>query len=178
VRVELHDHDPAWAEQFADLAAGLRAALGPTVLRLHHIGSTSVPGLAAKPIIDLQLTVATFERFDHWRPAIEALGYSWDTDNDDRRKRFFALRSPRRANLHVRRFGCQSQALALLLRDYLRAEPSARGRYEATKRALAQRDWDSIDDYANAKGDTIWTLIREADVWSWGSGWFDPPSDA
>jgi len=140
-----------------------------------------VPGLAAKDVIDVQVSVADFEPFEPLRGAVEGLGYEWMPDNDDGRKRFFRLVSPdgaRLVNLHVRRLGEFSEQAALLFRDYLRASPEPRRRYEKAKRALAGRDWPTVDHYADAKGDTIWSLIREADRWAWEVAWSAGPSDA
>lgn len=140
-----------------------------------------MPGLAAKDVIDLQVSVADSEPFEPLRIAIEALGYRWIPDNHDRRKRFFHLDSPqgaRLANLHVRREGEFSEQAALLFRDYLRARPKARHLYEEAKRALALRPWPTVDHYADAKGDCVWSLLREADRWAWDIGWNTPASDA
>jgi GrpB-like predicted nucleotidyltransferase (UPF0157 family) len=168
--VVISDYDAAWPGRFKEYAAALRGAVGRRAIRIDHIGSTSVPGLAAKDVIDLQVSVAEFEPFEPLRAAIESLGYEWMPDNDDRRKRFFRLVSPvgaRLANLHVRRAGEFSEQAALLFRDYLRATPEARRRYEETKRALALVPWPTVDHYAEAKGDGIWSLLREADRWAW-----------
>jgi GrpB-like predicted nucleotidyltransferase (UPF0157 family) len=179
MRVEFCPPDGAWPEQFATHAAALRRTLGTRALRIDHIGSTSIPDLAAKPIIDIQVSVESLEPFGPLHEALASLGYTFMADNDDVRKLFFYLNDPtsRLVNLHVRRLGEFSQQVALLFRDYLRVEPSARRRYERVKQELAERDWDSIEDYANAKGDVVWALIREADIWSW-AGWEVGPSDA
>lgn len=173
-------HRPEWAARFADLGARLRGALGDRARRIDHIGSTSIPGIAAKPIVDVQVAVEDFEPFAPLREGVEATGYRFHPDNDDLRKRYFTLDEDgtRISNLHLRRWAEFSPQAALLLRDYLRAVPEARARYEATKRELATRQWPTIDHYADAKGDTIWALLREADVWSGASGWHAGPSDA
>ncbi len=180
ISVHLAPYDPAWSDQFAELAAPLRQALGDRALRIDHIGSTAVPGIAAKPIVDVQVAVDDFEPFPPLRAAIESVGYRFWPDNDDLRKRYFTLDRDggRVSNLHCRRWGEFSAQAALLLRDHLRAVPAARQRYEATKRELATRAWPTVDHYADAKGDTIWALLREADEWGWALGWHPGPSDA
>ena len=181
LEVLICDYDPAWPERFREYAGPLREALGRAAARIDHVGSTSVPGLAAKDVIDVQASVVDLDAFEPVRQAIEALGYEWMPDNDDRRKRFFRLVAPdgrRLANLHVRRLGEFSEQAALLFRDYLRASPRARSRYEEVKRALAEGPWPTVDHYAEAKGDCIWSLIREADRWAWDVGWSAGPSDA
>jgi GrpB-like predicted nucleotidyltransferase (UPF0157 family) len=179
--VVLSEYDPAWPSRFRDHARALRGALGRRAVRIDHIGSTSVPGLAAKDAVDVQVSVAAFEPFEPLRIALVGLGYEWMPENDDRRKRFFRLVSNdggRLVNLHVRRAGEFSEQAALLFRDYLRATPDACRRYEETKRALAGWSWPTVDDYAEAKGDCVWALIREADRWAWAVGWAAGPSDA
>lgn len=183
--IEVVDADPTWPGQFAAVGALLRRACGAWAARIDHIGSTSVPGLAAKPLIDVQVSVARPDDLDDpdhpARRRLEDEGFVLVHDNDDRRKRFLRLRDSRDGrldvNLHVRREGCVSEQQALLFRDYLRARPSARLRYEAEKRRLSRSDWVSVDAYADAKGDVVWAMLREADVWSW-SGWRPGPSDA
>lgn len=144
VSVVVAEYDPAWPERFARYAASLREALGDRASRIDHIGSTAVPGLAAKDVFDIQVSVTGFEPFEPLRASIEGLGFEWIPDNDDRRKRFFRLVGAgdrRLANIHVRNLGEFSEQAALLFRDYLRATPEARHRYEETKRTLATRTW-------------------------------------
>lgn len=183
--IEIVDADPRWPEQFTCVASALRTATGDWAQRIDHIGSTSVPGLVAKPLIDVQVSTRRPDDLDDAghpvRRALDGMGFALMTDNDDRRKRFLRLRDSHDGspdvNLHVRRTGCVSQQQALLFRDYLRAESSARERYAAEKRRLALSSWRSVDAYAEAKGDVVWGLLREADVWSW-SGWQPGPTDA
>lgn len=189
MQVHLVASDPEWPSRFAAFGADLRhslsdqsvAGVAERLVAIHHIGSTSVAGLAAKPVIDIQVTLRSLEPFEPAREAIEVHGYRWHHDNPDLRKRFFRLDGAdgvRLVNLHVRVEGEFSQRAALLLRDYLRAEPFAAERYEATKRALAELEWADVDSYADAKGDTVWQLLREADVWSAARAWSPGPSDA
>jgi GrpB-like predicted nucleotidyltransferase (UPF0157 family) len=180
VTVQIVPADPAWPDRFAAIATDLRAVLGDRAERIDHIGSTSVPGLAAKDVIDIQLSVAELEPHEPVRAALVGLGWAFMADNPDRRKRFYLRRGDGfpDANLHVRRTGEFSQQAALLLRDHLRADAAALGRYEATKRALAERQWEDVDAYADAKGDCVWQLLREADRWAWTVGWSPGPSDA
>jgi GrpB-like predicted nucleotidyltransferase (UPF0157 family) len=203
--ITIADHDPAWPAVFAEIGAELRTALEPVLgdrlAGIHHIGSTSVPGLAAKPIIDVQVSVRDFRpwtRTDMPVPdepvdnpsrehigedaalidAFETVRLRWRGDwCIDYRKWLFVRRDDRAVNCHVRREGCVSQQQALIFRDYLRAHPDARQRYENVKRGLADREWPSVDAYADAKGDCVWATLREADGWSM-SGWRSGPSDA
>ena len=193
--IELVAYDTGWPHRFGAFAADLRRsitdqaadAVGQRLVSIHHIGSTSVPGLSAKDIIDIQVTlsgrplIGDFEPFEPLREAIEVHGYRWDPDCPDRRKRFFTLDTPdgrRVVNLHVRADGEISQQAALLFRDFLRSSDSARAAYETAKRELVEHDWPTVDDYAEAKGDTVWQLLREADRWSARISWRTPPTDA
>ncbi len=195
MQIELVAYDSGWPHRFGAFGADLRHSISDQsvdgvavrLVAIHHIGSTSVPGLAAKDVVDIQVTVAhrplvgDFEPFGPLREAIEVHGYRWDPDNTDRRKRFFGLDTPearRVVNLHVRGEGEFSQQASLLFRDYLRSHEPARARYGATKRELSERDWPTVDDYAIAKGDTVWALLREADEWAARTGWRTPPTDA
>ena len=195
MQIVLEPYDTGWPHRFAAFGADLRHSISDQsvdgvavrLVAIHHIGSTSVPGLSAKDVIDIQVTVAhrpligDFEPFEPLREAIEVHGYRWSPDNPDRRKRFFSLDTPegrRAVNLHVRGEGEFSQQAALLLRDYLREHEAARTTYETTKRELAERDWPTVDDYADAKGDTVWALLRQADEWAARTGWSTPPTDA
>ncbi|HKQ01500.1 MAG TPA: GrpB family protein [Actinomycetes bacterium] len=172
-------YDPTWTARFAELGRDLRAGLGEVALRIDHIGSTSVPGLAAKPIVDIQVSVADFEPLAAYRLPLERLGYVYRADNPERTKRYF--REPpgrRRTHVHVRRAGSFSEQWALLFRDYLRADPDAAVEYEAVKRRLAIRYRDDRRAYVDAKGPFLWEIIRRADDWAQTQGWFPGPSDA
>jgi GrpB-like predicted nucleotidyltransferase (UPF0157 family) len=226
--ITIAPYDPAWPERFGRFGALLRHALEPVLgdrlSRIDHIGSTSVPGLGAKPIIDIQVSVRGFYPADdpaapgyeppppppgEFRPvgyrgetpaddplaaALMGIGLTWAGDwCTDRRKWLFLRRVSDPAvsdptvtdhavtgfsvNVHVRREGCVSQQQALLFRDYLRAQAHARRRYEEVKRRLADDEWDAVDDYADAKGDCVWALLREADGWTL-NGWRPGPTDA
>ena len=177
--IEIVAYDPAWPGRFAKLGRELRAGLGEVALRIDHIGSTSVPGLAAKPIIDLQVSVASFEPLEAFRKPLERLGYVYRTDNPERTKRYF--REPpgrRRTHVHVRRAGSFSEQWALLFRDYLRARRDVALEYEAVKRRLAVRFGDDRRGYTDAKVPFMWEVIRRADDWAQARGWLPGPSDA
>jgi GrpB-like predicted nucleotidyltransferase (UPF0157 family) len=178
-RIEVVAYDPAWPERFAELGRELRGALGGIALRIDHIGSTSVPGLAAKPIIDIQVSVASFEPLDAFREPLEGLGYVHRADNPERTKRYF--REPpgrRRTHVHVRRAGSFAEQWALLFRDYLRAHREVAGEYEAVKRRLAIRFGEDRHGYTDAKLPFMWEVIRRADEWAQAQGWLPGPSDA
>ena len=178
-RVEVVPYDPAWPRRFAELATALRAALGVTASRIDHIGSTAVPGLDAKPVMDLQISVGSFDPIDAYRLPLERLGYLFRRDNTERTKRYF--REPvgqPRTHVHVRRLGSWSEQFALLFRDYLRSDPESAREYAAIKRALAVEHHTDRKAYMEAKEPYLWTLMRRADRWSQDTGWSPGLSDA
>ena len=177
--VEIVDYEPAWATVFADLGVGLREALGDVAVRIDHIGSTAVPGLAAKPVIDIQVSVRSLEPVDGFRDPLRGLGYVYRADNPERTKRYFR-ESPghRRTHIHVRRVGTFSEQFPLLFRDFLRNHPGAAADYAAVKRRCAQRFRDDRPGYVEAKESIVWEAIRQADGWAQRVGWSPGPSDA
>jgi GrpB-like predicted nucleotidyltransferase (UPF0157 family) len=178
-RVEVVAYDPRWPTLFGQQAAMLRAALGEVALRIDHIGSTAVPELAAKPIIDIQISVATFEPLDAFRAPLEQLGYVFRADNVERTKRYF--REPPgspRTHVHVRRAGSFSEQLALLSRDFMRTHPDWAQRYAELKYALAERHADDRGRYTDEKRPFTWQALAAADEWAQRTGWLPGPSDA
>lgn len=149
-------YDPEWPRRFAREAARLGAALGATVVRLEHFGSTSVPGLAAKDIIDIQLSVAAFAPEAAYRAPLERLGYEYRPD-DEPEHRLFRLESPagqRLVHLHLCEAGSDWERRHLRFRDRLRADPTLAAAYERLKRTLAPQFNDG-NAYADAKGPFI-----------------------
>jgi GrpB-like predicted nucleotidyltransferase (UPF0157 family) len=178
-RIEIVAYDPTWPGRFAELGRELRGGLGDVALRIDHIGSTSVPGLAAKPIIDIQVSVATFDPLEAFRTPLERLGYIYRADNPERTKRYF--REPpgrRRTHVHVRRAGSFSEQWALLFRDYLRAHREVAVEYAAVKTRLAIQFRDDRHAYTEAKGPFMWEIIRRADEWAQAQGWLPGPSNS
>ncbi len=171
--------DRRWPDEFREIAVRLRSALGSRAFRIDHIGSTSVPGLDAKPVLDLQVSVASLEPDRPYREALESLGYVLQVENTDRSKRFF--REPpgtRRTHIHVRRAGSFDEQLNLLLRDYLRSHPPVAREYAREKHALAEWFRHDRDAYVRAKAPVVWKLLQEAHDWVLETGWMPGPSDA
>jgi GrpB-like predicted nucleotidyltransferase (UPF0157 family) len=177
--VELVPYSSEWPQRFEQLSRSFRRALGDVAVRIDHIGSTAVPGLAAKPIIDIQISVRDFEPLDAYRVPLEQLGYVFRTDNTERTKRYFREppRTPR-THVHVRRVGSWAEQFALLFRDYLRAHNDDARRYEVLKSELAERYRHDRDGYTEAKEPFIWEVMGRADRWSQEVGWMPGPSDA
>jgi GrpB-like predicted nucleotidyltransferase (UPF0157 family) len=171
-------YDPQWPQRFEQISRQLRSALGEQALRIDHIGSTAVPNLAAKPVIDIQISVATLEPVDAYRAAVESAGFVWRADNDDRTKRYFReLPGQRRIHIHVRRAGSWAEQLALLFRDYLRAHPDEAAQYATLKQRLAAEYSENRAGYTAAKGPFIWQIMQQAAAWSQRTGWEPGPAD-
>ena len=157
-KVILSDADPAWAEQFAALRDTLAATLGDTAEAIEHVGSTSVPGLAAKPILDVDVIVATPADVATATEKLATLGYeARGTLGVPDRHAYYAPAGAVRQHLYV----CPRESLALrnhlAVRDYLRAHPEAVEKYAATKRELAERHAEDIDSYVEGKS----AVLRE-----------------
>lgn len=178
-RVIVVPYDPEWPELFAELGARLRGALGDIALRIDHIGSTSIHGLAAKPIIDVQISVASFDPLDTFRVPLESLGFVFRSQNPELTKRYFR-ESPgeRRTHIHVRRLGSFHQQFPLLFRDYMRLHPSDVEEYAALKYRLAGEYGSDRAGYVEAKMPLIWEIMKKADKWAQETGWEPGPSDA
>ncbi len=160
--IEIADYDPAWPTLFAREAARVRATLGERVVRLEHVGSTSVPDLAAKPRIDLLLVVADTADEAAYVPALEAAGYVLHIREPDWYEHRLFKGPDTDINLHVFSVGCEEIDRMLLFRDWLRRHPADRQRYERTKRELAQRDWTYLQHYADAKTSVVAAIMRRA----------------
>ena len=160
--VELVAYDPAWPGLFQREAARIRAALGGGVLVLEHVGSTSVPGLAAKPKIDLLLAVADSADEAAYVPAMEAAGYVLHIREPDWHEHRLFKGPDTDINLHVFSMGHPEIARMLLFRDWLRGNEADRRLYEQTKRALAARTWDYTQNYADAKTVVVEEIIDRA----------------
>jgi GrpB-like predicted nucleotidyltransferase (UPF0157 family) len=139
--VRIVDHDPAWPIRARDELRRLEAALGPLAARLEHVGSTAVPGLAAKPILDLQVSVAAIEPRARYVELLERLGYLFVPDPGSADYHFFAkpARRPRTHHLHVCQARGEQELRHLAVRDFLRAHRDEAARYEALKRELVRR---------------------------------------
>jgi GrpB-like predicted nucleotidyltransferase (UPF0157 family) len=187
--IEILPYQTRWPDEFRQVAAALRSGLGELALRIDHIGSTSVPGLAAKDVIDIQITVAAFDERLH--TAMTALGYTQPESlvrdhiplNDSRpesewEKWYF--RPPpdqRRTNTHVRVQGRANQRYALLFRDYLRTHPVMAAAYAELKRRLAQHLADP-EMYPEVKDPAVDLIYLAAEDWAAAVGWQPGASDA
>jgi GrpB-like predicted nucleotidyltransferase (UPF0157 family)/predicted enzyme related to lactoylglutathione lyase len=160
--VLLVEADPTWPATAARLVADVRAALGDRALLVEHAGSTSVPGLAAKPVIDLVLAVADPADERSYVEALTAAGYTLRIREPDwHEHRLLRLAEPR-VNLHVFALGSVEIDRMLAFRDHLRVDPDDRALYERTKRGLARRTWEVVQHYADAKGPVVEEIVARA----------------
>lgn len=171
-RIIVTPYDEQWPKLFHEIGHKLREALGEVALRIDHIGSTSVPNLDAKPIIDIQISVASLERLDTFKIPLERIGFIYRQDNPDLTKRYFR-ESPgkRRTHIHVRKSGSWSEQFALLFRDYLRMHPNECEIYASEKYRLMNQFLDKRDSYVIGKGPIIYEIIQRASDWSQKVGW-------
>jgi GrpB-like predicted nucleotidyltransferase (UPF0157 family) len=156
------DYDPAWPNLFEREAARIRAALGEKVQLLEHAGSTSVPGLAAKPRIDIILAVPDSADEPSYVPALDAVGYVLRIREPDWYEHRVFKGPDTDVNLHVFTVGCPEIARMLLFRDWLRANEPDRQLYEGVKRELAQRQWKYTQNYADAKTEVVEEILARA----------------
>lgn len=168
-RVHISEPDPKWPYLFRQEDARIRGALGDRVLALEHVGSTSVPGLPAKPCVDLLLVVADSADEPAYLPDLEEAGYSVVVREPDWYEHRVLKGPSINLNLHVFGQGCEEIDRMRLFRDYLTADAGARERYTAVKRELSERTWEKVQDYADAKTGIVTDLLAEAEVWRKGS---------
>lgn len=167
------------ADKFALKAVAIRQTLGDHAVRIDHIGSTSIEGLAAKPIIDIQISVADLQLIEILAERMATIGYVWRPSNADLTKRYFRERpGNERTHIHVRQFGSWHEQWSLLFRDYMRSHVEEHTPYVKLKRVLAVRYRDNRTAYAEGKSDHLWGIIRRADLWASEIGWRPALSDA
>lgn len=160
--ITLAEYDPEWPALFTREASRIRTILGPGAVLVEHIGSTSVPGLAAKPVIDIVLAVPDSADEPAYAPALTAAGYVlWVREPDWFEHRLF--KGPDTdINLHVFTAGASEIDRMLLFGDWLRASEADRDAYLKVKRELAQRTWRHIQHYADAKAAIVRQIMERA----------------
>ena len=161
--ITLAEYDPDWPRMFSREAARLRSALGAEALRIEHVGSTSVPGLAAKPIVDMLLVVPDSADEPSYVPRLQAAGYVLRIREPEwfEHRLFKGPDTP--INLHVFSSGAAEVERMVRFRDLLRTDEQSRNRYERVKRDLAQRTWRHVQNYADAKTAVVDELLAAAE---------------
>jgi GrpB-like predicted nucleotidyltransferase (UPF0157 family) len=173
-----------WVSDFKQIAERIRDVAGDAAIRIDHIGSTAIPGLAAKDVIDIQITVAELERAGSLTRSLIAVGFRQGTtfEHDefhgkpetDIELRKLYMREPegeRRAHIHIRELGRFNQRYALLFRDYLRASKVVREEYEVVKIRAAHLFPDSIEGYLYLKEPVFHIIYEAACLWASSVGW-------
>jgi GrpB-like predicted nucleotidyltransferase (UPF0157 family) len=160
--IDLVPHDSVWARNFLLLADRVTDALGDTVLLLEHVGSTSVPGLAAKPVIDMVLAVADSTAESSYVSPLEQRGFMLRVREPDWFEHRLLKLADVAANLHVFSSGCEEIARMVAFRDWLRAHDEERQKYESVKRELASRTWKHVQNYADAKSAVVREILGRA----------------
>jgi GrpB-like predicted nucleotidyltransferase (UPF0157 family) len=160
--IALVRYDPAWPIDFAREVARICDALGDRALRIEHVGSTSVPGLDAKPIVDILLVVADSSDEASYVPALEAAGYVLRIREPEWHEHRLFKDPTIALNMHVFSVGSSEIERMLLFRDWLRENAADRGLYLQTKRDLARQNWRYVQNYADAKSAVVETIIARA----------------
>jgi GrpB-like predicted nucleotidyltransferase (UPF0157 family) len=169
--IDVVDYDPSWPRRFEAWRERLHAALDPVARRIEHVGSTAVPGLAAKPVIDIQVTVDDIEAEAGYTPAIEGLGVALRSRETGHRYFRPAGAAPRDVQIHVYEPGSAGERAHLLFRDYLRATSPAAAAYADAKRRAADAYREDRIAYNEAKSGLILDLLADAEAWARRTGW-------
>lgn len=160
--IVVDDYDPAWPERFRREAAKIRAALGEVARAVEHIGSTSVPGLAAKPIIDMLLVVEDSSDEVSYVPALEEAGYTLRVRERDFHEHRMLRTAAKDVHVHVYSPDSPEIERYLLLWDRLRNYDEERELYDRTKRELANESWPTMQHYSEAKTEVVEGIIARA----------------
>ena len=182
IMIEIVDYRESWPAEYRAFAASQRGM--PGIAAIHHIGSTSVPGLCAKDIIDIQITVTDLDAdlpieeagFVPGKPGSDHCPPGVTLEADQLHKRFYKF-AQRPANVHVRQQGRFNQRYPLLCRDYLRSHPNAANAYGEIKRQLARHFVDDFEKYYDVKDPVFDLLMAGAEDWAAMTSWSLPPSD-
>ena len=166
--IRVVEYDPAWPALAAAEMRRIKAAVGEVAVRIDHVGSTAVPGLAAKPIVDLQLAVEALKPRARYVEPLQGLGYLFAPDPESPDFHFFGLPAerPRTHNLHVCAAGSEHELRHLALRDYLRAHPAQVAEYAACKRDLVARHPGDRLAYIDGKDRYVAALEGRALAWA------------
>jgi GrpB-like predicted nucleotidyltransferase (UPF0157 family) len=165
--ITIVDYDLRWPLWYEEEKARLIKALALLEVRIEHIGSTAVPGLAAKPILDISLALADREQIEPYCAALRALGYAEIPINPMFERRMFSkgVYNEGSHHLHVTTYGTAVWVEPILLRDYLRAHPAVAARYAAVKRAAAAQHQHDLNGYHDQKSELITQIMEQAHAW-------------
>ena len=166
MKVPIVEYRPQWRKMFEEEKQLLQAVLGEVSVKVEHIGSTSVDGLAAKPVIDIMVGLTDFSLADSLVSRIEALGYEYIKKYEDEMpfRRYFVknLNGIRTHQIHMVEINGEFWGRHLLFRDYLRQNPDMANKYAALKKQLAECEWGDVNEYAYAKTEFIKSIENKA----------------
>ena len=160
--IDLEPYNPEWPSQYAKLEAQIRDALGAKVLMTEHVGSTSVPGLSAKPIIDVVLAVLNSADESSYVLPLESMGYVLKIREPDWFEHRMLKAPAIDGNVHVFSQGCEEIDRMLTFRNWLRNHEDDRKLYERAKRELAAHTWKYVQNYADAKSEVVREILERA----------------
>lgn len=174
----ISQYNSDWKAEFQRIGFHLRRSLGELAIRIDHIGSTSVVGMDAKPIIDIQVSVIDFDDVSVYKTKIEQVGFVLREMNPDKTKKYFReMPGARRTHVHVRRAGSFGEQMTLLFRDYLRTHPADAIRYAREKHRLMSMYKNERPKYVEGKGPMVWNILQKAHRWSQEIGWNPSQTD-
>ena len=160
--IELAEYDPEWPRLFEREATRIRTALESKAVQIEHVGSTSVPGLAAKPLIDIIMVVADSSAEDAYVPELESAGYTLRIREPDWYEHRLFKGPDTNVNVHTFSPGCDEVERMRSFRDWLRTHDDDRELYERSKRELAAREWRYVQNYADAKSAVVEQIVSRA----------------
>lgn len=159
-KIAVVEYDPRWPEIFAGEAERIRHALGECALRIEHAGSTAVPGLSAKPVIDIVLVVADSRDESAYAPALQAVGYRLCIREPEWFEHRMFKGSQQETSLHLFSRDCPEVDRMLVFRDWLRGNVADRDLYASAKLTLRQKHWERVQDYADAKTSVVEQIMK------------------
>ena len=169
--IEVVAYDARWPDVFEAWHGRLAGLLGPAALRIEHVGSTSVPGLAAKPVVDIQVSVADLGDEDRYVAPCEAAGLQFRIRDDEHRYFQQPPGQRREVHVHVCQQGGDWERVHLLFRDYLRSSADAREAYAAAKHEAARIWRNDRAAYTESKSDVVLGILDQAEAWAAATGW-------
>lgn len=170
--VIIEPYSKEWPVMFELLRNQIVNQLGALIIRIDHIGSTAIVGLASKPIIDIQMSVRDLNHIEAVKSGLFILGFHYRQDNSDLTKKYFReTQGMRRTHIHVRESGSWSEQFNLLFRDYLREHEAERNEYAQVKYDLANQFRDQRERYIEGKTEIVWRIMIKANKWSQEIGW-------
>ncbi|MDM9385387.1 GrpB family protein [Chlorogloeopsis sp. ULAP01] len=165
------NYDPTWVQRFEEEKAVILRAVEDLIVELEHFGSTAVPGLAAKPVVDILVGLKQYPIPDDAIQAFEQIGYEYFGEADVCGRLYFRKRKPSAFNLGAVEWGSKLWRDNLLLRDYLRCHPEARQRYEQHKRTTIIAGYNQLLAYSNQKAQLVLDLLEQAEEWAKRPEW-------